>query len=118
MNFDFEKIKKRFKTGALKAKKVSANAIETAKCKYKLADLKCDINDKYIEIGKYIYKNQEDYQDDDFILKSIKDIKKLKESVNNINETIDGILNKKTCSNCQMRLDSDFEYCPKCGQKF
>lgn len=118
MKFDFEKIKKGFKTTASKAKKVSSNAIETAKCKYKVADLKSDINDKYIEIGKYICKNHDDYQNDEFLSDLVKEIDRLKESVNDLNDTIDNMLNKKTCPKCSMRLDSDFDFCPKCGYKF
>ena len=59
MKFDFEKIKSSITKTMLKTKETSTNMVEVAKAKYKLSEIKSDIDDKYIEIGKIVYKTSD-----------------------------------------------------------
>ena len=60
MNIDFEKIKSTIAKTAIKAKEKSGDMIEVAKSKYKLAEIKSTIKDKYTEIGKLVCESDEE----------------------------------------------------------
>lgn len=115
MNFDFNKIKKEVTKTALKAKKASANMVETAKYKFKLSEIKSDINEKYMQIGKLVYNSDEDCDITDKLQALCDEITALKNNAEDMQASVDEILNKKACPKCSSYVDKDFEFCPKCG---
>ncbi len=117
MNFDFMKIKKEVAKTAIKAKKASANMVETAKYKFKLSEIKSDINEKYMQIGKLVYNSDEAEDIADKLQALCDEITSLKNSAQDIQATIDDMFNKKACSNCSTYVDKDFDFCPKCGNE-
>ncbi len=117
-NFDFEKIKRGVKKTAQKAKEVSGNVVETAKYKLKLSEIKSNIEDKYIEIGKLVYNSGENEDITSKLETLCDEISALKASENDIKEAVDEIMNKKSCPFCSASVDKDFTFCPKCGKSF
>ena len=117
-NFDFEKVKKSVKKTALKVKEVSGNAVETAKFKLKLSEIKSHIEDKYIEIGKLVYECEDDIDITEKIQKLCDEITELKESADDMQGSIDDLMNKKACPFCSASVDKDYTFCPKCGKAF
>ena len=59
MKLDFDIIKKSFTKAAIKTKETSENMVEIAKLKYKIAEIKSDIDDNYKKIGKLVYNADE-----------------------------------------------------------
>ncbi len=117
MNIDFEKIKKTVTNTALKAKQTSENMVEIAKSKYKLGEIKSDINDKFTQIGKLVY----DSSDEDVTSKIeviCEEISELKSKAEDLENIINDIMNKKPCSACGEKVDKKYTYCPKCGENF
>ena len=52
MKFDFNDIKKGFTKAAKKTKETSETVVEVAKLRYKLTEIKSDIDENYRKIGK------------------------------------------------------------------
>ena len=97
MNIDFKKIKERITKTALKLKETSGNVVEVAKTKYKLSEIKSNIDDKFIEIGKLIY----DSSDEDIteqIEKICDEITELKAKYEDMQTIVDDFVNKKQCN--------------------
>ncbi len=117
MNFDFMKIKKEVAKTAIKAKKASANMVETAKYKFKLSEIKSDINEKYMQIGKLVYNSDEASDIADKLQALCDEITSLKTTAEDIQATIDVMFNKKACPSCSSYIDKDFDFCPKCGNE-
>ncbi len=117
MNIDFDKIKNSIAKTALKAKTTSENMIEIAKSKYKLAEIKSNINDKYMEIGKLVYES-----DDEDVTSKIEmvcaQISELKSKEEDLETIVNDIMNKKPCPECGEKVDKNYTYCPKCGVNF
>lgn len=117
MNIDFEKIKSTITKVAIKAKEKSGNMVEVAKNKYKLAEIKSSINEKYKEIGKLVYESDEEDVTEK-IEKICVEITELKEKAIDMQSVVDDILNKKQCPDCGERIEKSYTFCPKCGSNF
>lgn len=118
MKFDFDVIKKSVTKAAIKTKETSENMVEIAKLKYKLAELKSDVEENYIKIGKLVY-NAEENDDISEALKDIcAEIEQQTEKISDMQDNLNELLNKKQCPECNTKFDKEFDFCPKCGYKF
>ena len=101
------------------AEKTSKIAKE-AKLKMKMADLKGQANDIYMEIGKKVYEKH--------VKEETLDIKKELEEectkLDVISDEIDSILkecidlkDKKVCQKCYSQIEKNMKFCPECGAK-
>ena len=117
MKFDFEKIKSSITKTMLKTKETSTNMVEVAKAKYKLSEIKSDIDDKYIEIGKIVYRDDDD-DATSRIEEICNEITELKSKADDLQVIVDDIMNKNSCPNCGEKVDKKYTYCPKCGTNF
>ena len=118
MKFNFNDIKKGFTKAAIKTKETSENVVEIAKLKYKLAELKSDIDENYKKIGKLVYNADEDSDISEEIASICTAITEMSEKRDDMQENLNVLLNKKQCPECGMKLDKDFDFCPTCGYKF
>lgn len=91
-----------------------------AKLKMKMADLKGQANDIYMEIGKKVYEKH--------VKEETLDIKKELEEectkLDVISDEIDSILkecidlkDKKVCQKCYSQIEKNMKFCPECGAK-
>ena len=100
------------------AVKVSGDAVEFTKLKFKLADLNEKINDEYVSIGKAIYKSSLGIDfDSEQIQQMCNEISELKVQVSELESEISVITNKKQCPYCNTKNNADSIYCTKCGEK-
>lgn len=118
MKFDFNGIKKGFTKAAIKTKETSETVVEVAKLKYKLAEVKTDIEESYKKIGKLVYNAEEDADISEEIAGICAEISDMTEKKNDMQDNLNNLLNKKQCPACEMKLDKEFEFCPKCGYRF
>ena len=118
MNFNFEKIKKKLSKAARKTKETSGVVVEIAKIKYKLVELNSDIDDNYIAIGKLVYNSTDDDDISEKINKITQELNGLLDAKNDMQSRYDELINKKQCPKCNVKMEKDFEFCPKCGYKF
>ena len=116
----FDKLGKK----ASEAYKVTADKTgkiaKEAKLKMKMADVKGQANDIYMEIGKKVYEKH--------VKEETLDIKKELEEectkLDVISDEIDSILkecidlkDKKVCQKCYSQIEKNMKFCPECGAK-
>ena len=118
MNFNFEKIKRKLSKAAVKTKETSGTMVEIAKLKYKITEIKCNIDDNYKAIGKLVYNASDDEDISAGISELREKITSLIEAKNDMQSRCDELVNKKQCPECESRIEKDFDFCPKCGYKF
>ena len=118
MKLDFEKLKSKLSKAAVKTKETSGTMVELAKLKYKLMEIKSNIDEKYKELGKLVYCADDDTDISDSVNKISDEITALIESQNDMQSRYDDLINKKQCPKCNARMEKDFDYCPKCGYNF
>ena len=100
------------------AVKVSGEAVEFTKLKFKLAELNDKINNEYINIGKAVYKSSIGVEvDSDEMQQKCNLISELKVQTAELESEIAQITNKKQCPFCGAKNNADGIYCPKCGEK-
>ena len=118
MKFNFEKIKRKLSKAAVKTKETSGIMVEMAKLKYKIVEIKCNIDDNYKAIGKLVYNAAEDEDIRCEVNKLREKLASLIEAKNDMQTRYDELINKKQCPKCENRIEKDFDFCPKCGYKF
>ncbi|MBQ4527407.1 MAG: hypothetical protein II998_04970 [Clostridia bacterium] len=118
MNFDFERFKSNLYKTAVAAKETSQSMIAITKCKLKIMEMKTDMDDKYIQIGKIIYNKDNTDESEAKINTLCLEIDQLKEDIKKIQGIIDDNLNRKECPECKAKSDKNFDFCPRCGCKF
>ena len=100
--------------------KKTGELAKEAKLKMKMADLKGQANDIYMEIGKKVYEKH--------VKEETLDIKKELEEectkLDVISDEIDSILkecidlkDKKVCQKCYSQIEKNMKFCPECGAK-
>ena len=97
--------------------KVSGDAVEFTKLKFKIGELNDKIDKAYNEIGKQVYKSSIDEQfDADFVNEKCEYITNIKNECCKLEEELAILTNKKNCANCDFKNSSDAVYCSKCGE--
>lgn len=116
----FDKLGKK----ASEAYKVTADKTgklaKEAKIKMKINEMKCQIKDIYVEIGKKVYEKHIREQDLD-IKKDLEDectrIDLLTAEIEDrLNECLE-LRDKKKCQKCFKEIDKNMKFCPECGAK-
>lgn len=109
---------------ASKAAKVTADktgkiAKET-KIKFRIGELKTQINDIYEEIGKKVYEKH--IREEEMCIK--KDLEEQCTKIDVLSDEIDTLLkeclvlkDKKQCPNCYKKIEKEDKFCPNCGEK-
>ena len=116
----FDKLGKK----ASEAYKVTADKTgkiaKEAKLKMKMADLKGQANDIYMEIGKKVYEKHEKEE----TLDIKKELEEECTKLDVISDEIDSILkecidlkDKKVCQKCYSQIEKNMKFCPECGAK-
>lgn len=118
MKINLNDIKRGFSKAAKKTKETSEVVVEIAKLKYKLVEINSDIEEGFKKIGKLVYNASEDEDITEKLKEICDDITSLSEKRDDMQENYNELVNKKQCPKCNMKLDKDFEFCPKCGHSF
>ena len=115
----FDKLgKKASEAYKITADKTGKIAKET-KIKFKINDLKSQINDTYEEIGKNVYEKHVKKENI-----SVNDFEEECTKIDVLSDEIEGLLKeclelkyKKQCPNCYKEIEKDAKFCPSCGEK-
>lgn len=90
------------------------------KLKFKIGELRSQVNDIYKEIGKKVYEKHIREQEID-IQKEIEEqctkIDVLSDEIESMLEECLILRDKKQCSNCNTQIEKEDKFCPKCGKK-
>lgn len=116
----FDKLgKKASEAYKVTADKTGKIAKET-KLKFKIGELKTQINDIYEEIGKKVYEKH--IREEDICIKQ--DLEEQCTKIDVLSDEIDSLLkeclelkDKKQCANCYKEIEKDDKFCPNCGEK-
>lgn len=116
----FDKLgKKASEAYKVTADKTGKIAKET-KIKFKIGELKTQINDIYEEIGKKVYEKH--IREEDICIK--KDLEEQCTKIDVLSDEIEGLLkeclalkDKKQCQNCYKEIEKEAKFCPSCGAK-
>ena len=115
----FDKLgKKASEAYKITADKTGKIAKET-KIKFKINDLKSQINDIYEEIGKNVYEKHVKKENI-----SVSDFEEECTKIDVLSDEIEGLLkecldlkDKKQCPKCYKEIEKDAKFCPSCGEK-
>lgn len=116
----FDKLgKKASEAYKVTADKTGKIAKET-KLKFKIGELRTQINDIYEEIGKKVYEKH--LREEDICIK--KDLEEQCTKIDVLSDEIDSLLkeclalkDKKQCQKCYKEIEKDDKFCPNCGEK-
>lgn len=116
----FDKLgKKASEAAKITADKTGKLAKET-KLKFKMGELRNQINDIYQEIGKKVYEKH--IREEDICIK--KDLEEQCTKIDVLSDEIDSLLkeclelkDKKQCQSCYKEIEKDVKFCPNCGEK-
>ena len=116
----FDKLgKKASEAYKITADKTGKIAKET-KLKFKIGELKTQINDIYEEIGKKVYEKH--VREEELCIK--KDLEEQCTKIDVLSDEIDNLLkeclelkDKRQCPNCYKEIEKENKFCPNCGTK-
>lgn len=116
----FDKLgKKASEAAKMTADKTSKLAKET-KLKFKIGELKTQINSIYEEIGKKVYEKH--IREEEICIK--KDLEEQCTKIDVLSDEIDSLLkecltlkDKKQCQKCYKEIEKEDKFCPNCGEK-
>lgn len=116
----FDKLgKKASEAYKITADKTGKIAKET-KIKFKIGDLKTQVNDIYEEIGKKIYENHIREEKNDIeneIEEQCTKIDVLTDEIDSLLKECLKLKDKKQCLNCYKEINKEDKFCPNCGEK-
>lgn len=116
----FDKLgKKASEAYKVTADKTGKIAKET-KIKFRIGELKSQINNIYEEIGKKVYEKH--IREEELCIK--KDLEEQCTKIDVLSDEIDSLLkeclllkDKKQCQKCYKEIEKDAKFCPNCGEK-
>ena len=116
----FDKLgKKASEAYKVTADKTGKIAKET-KLKFRIGELRTQINDIYEEIGKKVYEKH--VREEDICIK--KDLEEQCTKIDVLSDEIDSLLkeclelkDKKQCQKCYKEIEKKDKFCPNCGEK-
>ena len=113
----FNKLSKKTNEVYQGAKEKTVKISEELKLKNKISEAKEKIKKEYLEIGKEVYSkinNGEEPSKED-ITPRCEEISRLNDEIEKLTANILALKNIKKCVNCGTELESNAEFCSKCG---
>ena len=103
-----------------KTTETTAKIATEAKLKIEIAENKEKIKDLYVELGRKIYENhirEEKLNIHEFISEDCSKIDEISKQIENARKEILVLNNKKMCKKCYAEIETDYIFCPQCGEK-
>lgn len=115
----FSKLSKKASETYQFTKEKATNISEELKIKGKMNDLKENVEDLYIEIGKTVYSELKDGKNvaEEDILNKCNEISEKNDEISKLKEKLLTLKKLKTCINCGAKIDRNDMYCSKCGKE-
>ena len=89
-----------------------------AKLKMKMNELKSQINDIYIEIGKEVYEHhirEKEYDVKNDLEKHCIKIDVISDEIESMQKECLELKDKRQCKNCYAKIEINVKFCPNCG---
>ena len=96
--------------------KGAADAVDFAKYKLQLTDVRDEINTRYTEVGRMVVEHG-DNADAAQMQKLISEISDLKKRVEELNEALSSLKRTVTCAECGKEISAEAAFCQFCGAK-
>ena len=115
----FAKLSKKASETYQFTKEKATNLSEELKMKGKINELKENVEDLYIEIGKNVYSELKEGKDvaEEDILNKCNEISEKNDEISKLKEKLLTLKKMKTCPHCGAKIDKDDLYCSKCGKE-
>lgn len=116
----FDKLGKKATQTYNMATEKTTKVAKEAKLKMKLNEAKNEIEEMYRQIGIKVYQkhiNDEEIKIEEELVGKLNEIDIKAREVEDINNEILELKDKKRCSNCHSQINYDYRYCPECGKK-
>ena len=100
--------------------KTTAKIATEAKLKIEIAENKEKIKDLYIELGRKVYEihiREENLNIHEFISDDCSKIDEISKQIEEARKEILDLNNKKMCNKCFAQIETDYMFCPQCGEK-
>lgn len=91
-----------------------------AKLKMKMNELKSQINEIYIEIGKEVYEHhirEKDYDIKNDLEEHCTKIDVISDEIESMQKECLELKDKRQCKNCYAKIEINVKFCPNCGAK-
>lgn len=111
----FEDFIGKAKSAASAAGKKTSELVELSKLKISEAETKHDIDKKFEELGRSVYKAQWDENEPEFVKALKAEISQLYDKLNDIQVQIAAVKNQVKCRSCGNINVTDSKFCNKCG---
>lgn len=98
-----------------KVEKKTEKFIDIQKIRFNISEINSELNQNYLELGKYIFNNSD--ADEEVVLKYKKKIGFLNIKLKKENEKLSNLLMLKICNNCGYKNNNDAKYCSGCSEK-
>ena len=90
--------------------------VDVSKLNIKMAELKNDMKNEYVGLGKAVYKaKKENVEEDAAINYSVAQIDNLSMQIEELKKQIATMKNKVICKSCGQPNEMESHYCAKCG---
>ncbi|MDO4199815.1 MAG: zinc ribbon domain-containing protein [Clostridia bacterium] len=91
--------------------------VDVSKLNIKMAELKNDMKNEYVNLGKAVYKAKKENTDDDATINyEIAQIDNLTLQIEELKKQIAAMQNKVLCKSCGQPNEVGSHYCAKCGE--
>ncbi len=109
-------LKKRVTGLAKDVAKASSDAVDFAKYKLQLTDVRDEINTRYTEVGRMVVEQGSDV-DSAEMGRLVQEIEQLKQRMDEINEELAALKKTAICESCGKEIRADAQFCQFCGAK-
>lgn len=115
----FSKLSKKATETYQFTKEKATSISEELKIKGKINDLKQDVEELYLNIGKKVYTELKDGKTvaEEEILEKCEQISKANDEISKLKDKLLSIKKVKNCPSCGAKLEFDDLYCSKCGKE-
>lgn len=92
--------------------------VDVSKLNIRMAELKNDMKNEYVNLGKAVYKAKKEQVDDDVTVNySVAQIDNLSLQIEELKKQIATMKNKILCKTCGQPNETGSRYCSKCGEE-
>ena len=115
----FSKLSKKASETYQFTKEKASNISEELKIKGKVNELKQNIEELYLNIGKTVYTELKDGKTvaEEEILEKCEQISKANDEISKLKDKLLSLKKAKTCPSCGAKLDFDDLFCSQCGKE-
>ena len=115
MNKDIiERVKKAVSKTTQTVVRISGEAIDNTKLKFKISEINSKLDEKYMAIGLAVYEDSDEAQIEDIC----EEINVLRQKKDELVLQLNEFKNVKVCSECGKTTEKDNQFCPACGKMF